>query len=144
MIPLFIAICYLTCLVLWVVAELRWSRGARLSLGLISIVITVPVTAFLTFVLTDMRNNRYFSHAIKIVVSESLDSLRSGDTAFFSRLETFDATIQGPMYENNQNLLEKADAFRTEGETIRTGQEEVRTEQHDGAATQEPARSAAP
>lgn len=143
MIPMFIATCYLACLVLWIVAELRWSRGVRLSLGLISLLIAVPVATFLTFALTDMRNNRYFSHAIKIVVSESLDSLRSGDATLLSRLEKLDATIEGPMYENNQNLLEKADAFRTEGERIRSEQEEVETER-DGAAIQEPARSAAP
>jgi hypothetical protein len=70
----------------------------------------------------------YFSHAIKIVVSESLDSLRSGDAALLSRLEKLDATIQGPMYENNQNLLEKADAFRAEGVRLRIGQKEVKTE----------------
>jgi len=53
----------------------------------------------------------------------------------------FDEEKNGPA-TNNQNLLEKADAFRAEGQRIRTGQKEVETEQPDRAATQEPARRA--
>ena len=117
----FIALCYLLCLILWIVAECRWSVRVRLSLGIVALLAAIPVTAILALALTDFRNNRYFSEAIKTIVSESVSAMEARDPSLLPRLKKLDSTIQGGMYENKQDLLGKADAFRADGEKTRHG-----------------------
>jgi nitrogen fixation/metabolism regulation signal transduction histidine kinase len=126
---LFIAVIYLVFVVLWIVAECRPSvtRRVRLALGLVALLFAIPVTAFLAFALTEFSDNSYFSHAIKIIVSESVVSLKTGDSALVTRFQKLDEAIQGPMYENNQDLLKKAEAFQEEGEQCRHEYKELAT-----------------
>ena len=110
---------YIGLVVLWLVAEQRWSRRIRITLGIVVLVFSLPLPVALTWITTQIDDNVYYGSSIGIVLDETIEALESGEKGFPDRLKDFRRSLH-ITYESPGNLLEKARVFRDEGKRIRS------------------------
>ncbi len=112
---------------LWLFAENRWSKKVRIILGLLVIVFSLPLTIIITFALTQINDNSYYTSAAKTIVSEAVIAIETNEVDFLTRLKELESSFCST-YENRQNLLNLAKNFKTQGERIRSEMNTVKTE----------------
>lgn len=118
---------FITLLTLWLVAENRWSKRVRITLGLLALVSALPVTALFSVGITQLDDQSYFAASVQTLLDESVEALEAGEPGFLNRLKTFREN-QMLRYESRGDLLENARAFRDEGEDLRAKIEKTETE----------------
>ena len=118
---------FITLLTLWLVAENRWSKRVRITLGLLALVSALPVTALFSVGITQLDDQSYFAASVQTLLDESVEALEAGEPGFLNRLKTFREN-QMLRYESRGDLLENARAFRDEGEDLRGKIEKTETE----------------
>lgn len=108
-------------IVLWLVAELKWSRRARITLGLVLMTFSLTLAIFIATAVTQLDTNSYYAASVRTLLDETIEALEAEEDGFSERLKVFRQT-QKLTYESRSNLLEGARAFRQEGKRIRTEQ----------------------
>ena len=99
-------------------------EGSKVFQGLcviITLLLVVVITSFVTVVFTKLDDQSYYAAAVQILIDESIDSLEKGDSTFLSRLQQFRG-VQHLTYESRSDLLENLRQFRAQGEAVRESQ----------------------
>ena len=99
-------------------------EGSKVFQGLcviITLLLVVVITSFVTVVFTKLDDQSYYAAAVQILIDESIDSLEKGDSTFLSRLQQF-REVQHLTYESRSDLLENLRQFRAQGEAVRESQ----------------------
>ena len=109
---------FIALLALWLVAENRWSKRSRITLGLLAILTAIPVTALAAVAVTQLDDQSYYAASVQTLLDETVVALESGEPGFLHRLKTF-REKQMLTYESRSNLLENARAFKDDGEALR-------------------------
>ena len=109
---------FIAILSLWLVAENRWSKRLRITLGLSAILTAIPVTALAAVAVTQLDDQSYYAASVRTLLDETVVALESGESGFLHRLKTFQEK-QTLTYESRSNLLENARAFRDDGQALR-------------------------
>ena len=109
---------FIALLALWLVAENRWSKRSRITLGSLTILTTIPVTALVAVAMTQLDDQSYYAASVRTLLDETVAALESGEPDLLQRLKTF-REKQMLTYESRSNLLENARAFRDDGEALR-------------------------
>lgn len=112
---------YIGLIVLWLVAEQKWSKRVRITLGIIVLILSLPLPILFTMAITQLDTNSYYAASVGTLLDETIEALESGEEGFLSRLKAFRES-QRLTYESRSDLLENAGAFRDEGKRIRTEQ----------------------
>ena len=115
---------FIVILSLWLVAENRWSKRWRITLGLSAILTAIPVTALATVVVSQLDDQSYYAASVQTLLDETVVALESGEPGFLDRIKTF-RERQMLTYESRGNLLENARAFRDDGEALRNKMEKA-------------------
>ena len=110
---------FIALLALWLVAENRWSKRLRITLGLLAILTAIPVTALVAVAVTQLDDQSYYAASVRTLLDETVVALESGEPGFLHRLKTF-REKQMLTYESRSNLLENARAFRDDGQALRS------------------------
>ncbi len=109
---------FIAFLALWLVAENRWSKRWRITLGLLAILTAMPVTALATVAIIQLDDQSYYAASVRTLLDETVVALESGEPGFLHRLKTF-REKQVLTYESRNNLLENSRAFRDDGQVLR-------------------------
>ena len=109
---------FIAILSLWLVAENRWSKRSRITLGFLTILIAIPVTALVAVTGTQLDDQSYYAASVRTLLDETVVALESGEPGFLHRLKTF-REKQVLTYESRSDLLENARAFRDDGQALR-------------------------
>jgi len=110
----------LTVIAVWVGAERRnASLRRRLGLGLAAMALTLPCAMAFASGLTQLDDNSYYAASVRALLDETADAVEAGEPGFADRLRDFRAHVR-LSYESRDNLLQKARAFRADGERLRT------------------------
>lgn len=109
---------FIALLALWLVAENRWSKRLRITLGLLAILTAIPVTALVAVAVTQLDDQSYYATSVQTLLDETVVALESGEPGFLHRLKTF-REKQVLTYESRSNLLENARAFMDDGQALR-------------------------
>ena len=117
---------FIALLALWLVAENRWSKRLRITLGLLAILTAIPVTALVAVAVTQLNDQSYYAASVRTLLDETVVALESGEPGFLHRLKTF-REKQMLTYESRGNLLENARAFRDDGEALRNKTEKTQS-----------------
>ena len=99
-------------------------EGSKVFQGLcviITLLLVVVITSFVTVVFTKLDDQSYYAAAVQILIDESIDSLEKGDSNLLSRLQQF-REVQHLTYESRSDLLENLRQFRAQGEAVRESQ----------------------
>jgi len=99
-------------------------EGSKVFQGLcviITLLLVVVITSFVTVVFTKLDDQSYYAAAVQILIDESIDSLEKGDSTLLSRLQQF-REVQHLTYESRSDLLENLRQFRAQGEAVRESQ----------------------
>jgi len=115
---------FIALLVLWLVAENRWSKRIRITLGLLTLLSAMPVTALFAVAITQLDDQSYFAASVHTLLDETIEALEAGEPGFLDRLKAF-REKQRLTYETRGNLLENARAFTDAGESLRTKTEKT-------------------
>ena len=115
---------FIAILSLWLVAENRWSKRSRITLGLLTILIPIPVTALVAVAVTQLEDQSYYAASVQTLLDETVVALESGEPGFLNRIKSF-RERQMLTYESRANLLENARAFRDDGEALRNKMEKT-------------------
>ena len=115
---------FISLLALWLVAENRWSKRLRITLGLLAILTAIPVTALVAVAVTQLDDQSYYAASVQTLLDETVVALESGEPGFLHRLKTF-REKQMLTYESRSNLLENARAFRDDGQALRNKTEKT-------------------
>ena len=115
---------FIAILSLWLVAENRWSKRSRITLGLLTIMVPIPVTALVAVTGTQLDDQSYYAASVRTLLDETVVALESGEPGFLHRLKTF-REKQMLTYESRSNLLENARSFRDDGEALRNKAEKT-------------------
>ena len=109
---------FIVLLAAWLIAENRWSKQIRITLGLLVMLCAIPVTSLFAVAITQLDDQSYFAASIRIILDESIAALEAGEPGFLPRLKLF-REHQPLRYELRGNLLENARIFKEEGENLR-------------------------
>ena len=115
---------FIALLALWLVAENRWSKRLRITLGLLAILTAIPVTALVAVAVSQLDDQSYYAASVQTLLDETVVALESGEPGFLHRLKTFQEK-QMLTYESRSNLLENARAFRDDGQALRSTTEKT-------------------
>jgi len=115
---------FIALLALWLVAENRWSKRLRITLGLLAILTVMPVTALVAVAVSQLDDQSYYAASVRTLLDETVVALESGEPGFLHRLKTF-REKQMLTYESRSNLLENARSFRDDGEALRNEAEKT-------------------
>ncbi len=99
-------------------------EGSKVFQGLcviITLVLVMVTTSFVTVVFTKLDDQSYYAAAVKILLDESIDSLEQDDSTLLGRLQQF-REGQHLTYESRSDLLENLRQFRAQGEAVRESQ----------------------
>ena len=99
-------------------------EGSKVFQGLcviITLLLVVVITSFVTVVFTKLDDRSYYAAAVQILIDESIDSLEKGDSTLLSRLQQF-REVQHLTYESRSDLLDNLRQFRAQGEAVRESQ----------------------
>jgi hypothetical protein len=103
----------------WVVAERRNAPlRRRMGLGLAALAMTLPCAMAFAIALTQLDDNSYYAASVRALLDETVDAVEAGEPGFAARLREFRARVR-LSYETRDDLLEKARAFRADGESLR-------------------------
>lgn len=108
-------------IVLWLVAELKWAKRTRITLGLVLLTFSLTLAILITTAVTQLDTNSYYAASVRTLLDETIEALEAEEDGFSERLKAFRQS-QKLTYESRSNLLESARAFREEGKRIRTEQ----------------------
>ena len=109
---------FIVLLAAWLIAENRWSKQIRITLGLLVMLCAIPVTSLFAVAITQLDDQSYFAASVRMILDESIAALEAGETGFLPRLKLFREN-QSLRYESRGNLFENAEKFREEGESLR-------------------------
>ncbi len=112
---------YIGLITLWLVAEQKWSKRIRITLGVVVLILSLPLPILVTMAITQLDTNSYYAASVGTLLEETIEALESKEEGFLSRLKAFRES-QRLTYESRSDLLENARAFRDEGKRIRTEQ----------------------
>ena len=104
-----------------VYATQEWSKVFQGLCVIITLVLVMVITSFVTVVFTKLDDQSYYAAAVQILIDESIDSLEKGDSTLLSRLQQF-REVQHLTYESRSDLLENLRQFRAQGEAVRESQ----------------------
>ena len=62
-------------LALWLVAENRWSKRSRITLGLLAILTAIPVTALVAVAVTQLDDQSYYAASVRTLLDETVVAL---------------------------------------------------------------------
>ena len=102
-------------------ATREWSKVYQGLCVIITLVLVMVITSFVTVVFTKLDDQSYYAAAVQILIDESIDSLEKGDSTLLSRLQQF-REVQHLTYESRSDLLENLRQFRAQGEAARESQ----------------------
>ena len=114
-----IVVVYIGLIALWLRAEQKWPKRARMTLGIVVLILSLPLPILLTIAITQLDSNSYYAASVRTLLDETIEALESGEEGFLSRLKDFRKS-QELTYESRSDLLDNARAFRDEGNRIRT------------------------
>ena len=117
-------IVYIGLIVLWFVAEYRWSKRVRITLGVLAILLSLALPIPATIATVQIDDNSYYAASVRTLLDEAIEALDAGEEGFLDRLNSFRES-QLLTYESRNNLLKNVREFREEGTRIRN-----LTEQH--------------
>ncbi|MEK9986025.1 MAG: hypothetical protein VW879_14905 [Opitutae bacterium] len=106
-------------LFLWLVAENCWTKRSRITLGLLTLIISILITLVVTVTVTRLDDQSYYAAAVQTLLDETIVAIESGDSDYLQRLNTF-RDVQDLTYESRSDLLENIRAFRDEGKILRS------------------------
>jgi hypothetical protein len=115
---------FIAILALWLVAENRWSKRWRITLGILAILTAIPTTALVAVAVAQLDDQSYYAASVRTLLDETVIALESGEPGFLHRLKTF-REEQVLTYESRHNLLENARAFRDDGQVLRNKMEKT-------------------
>ena len=104
-----------------VYATQEWSKVFQGLCVIITLVLVMVITSFVTVVFTKLDDQSYYAAAVQILIDESIDSLEKGDSTLLSRLQQF-REVQHLTYESRSDLLDNLRQFRAQGEAVRESQ----------------------
>ncbi len=111
-------IAFVILFMLWIVAENRGSKRTRLTMGLLVMLTSAPVTSLLAVAITQLDDQSYYAAATRHLLDECIAAIEHGEPGFLNRLQEFRKT-QVLTYESRSHLLEHARSFRQAGEIQR-------------------------
>ena len=111
-------IIFLASVILWLVAENRWSKRKRILLGVLAIFISLPVTILFTFAFTRLDDQSYYAASVRRLLDESVAALAAKEPDYLDRLKAF-RDNQMLTYESRGNLLENVREFQNQGKALR-------------------------
>jgi Na+-transporting methylmalonyl-CoA/oxaloacetate decarboxylase beta subunit len=111
-------IVYIGLILLWLIAEQKWSKRIRITIGLVVLILSLPLPILFTTVITQLDTNSYYAAAVGTLLDETIEALETEDEGFLQRLKAF-REFQRLTYESRSDLLENARAFRDDGKKIR-------------------------
>ena len=109
---------FIALLAVWIIAENRWSKRVRITLGVLVMLSAIPVPALFAVAITQLDDQSYFAASVRIILDESIAALEAGEPGFLQRLKVF-REHQPLRYELRGNLFENAHKFQEEGEALR-------------------------
>lgn len=112
---------YIGLIILWLVAEQKWSKRIRITLGIVLLILSLPLPILVTMAVTQLDTNSYYASSVGTLLDETIEALEAEENGFSERLKAFRQS-QKLTYESRSGLLENARKFRDEGKQIRTEQ----------------------
>lgn len=109
---------FIALLTVWIIAENRWSKRVRMTLGILVMLSAIPVPTLFAVAITQLDDQSYFAASVRIILDESIAALEAGEPDFPQRLKVF-REQQSLRYESRGNLFENARRFQEEGNALR-------------------------
>ncbi len=79
---------YIILFIMWLYAENRKSKRARISICILAIVAIIPLVGIYTKLASDISNNLRFSEAIDAILEETITSIETKDDSLLARIKS--------------------------------------------------------